>query len=208
MSLETPPTGQRQGFGSLEDLVTFLRQQMDALCEEDNDLNAVTECRQRHHQYSTKCRRLLQLQEENTMNAAHRSLGTLDSVHGPCVCPRICGGRRRCYGSERMRSRLCYAARSAHSPCCPQALMTPRTCSAPSMLPWRPVRARRCRLSARGLSHGADRRERIPRQLLRRWRRQDGGVQPAASVRHPGRYVPQPALGREPVADPFCLCRR
>jgi len=41
MSLETPLTGQRQGFGSLKDLVIFLRQQMDALCEDD-DVNAVT----------------------------------------------------------------------------------------------------------------------------------------------------------------------
>jgi hypothetical protein len=41
MSLEAPLTGQRQGFGSLDDLSTFLRRQMDTLCEEDSDVNAV-----------------------------------------------------------------------------------------------------------------------------------------------------------------------
>jgi hypothetical protein len=41
MSLETPLTGQRQGFGSLEDLSTFLQRKMDALCEDD-DVNAAT----------------------------------------------------------------------------------------------------------------------------------------------------------------------
>jgi len=77
--------------------------------------------------------------------------------------------------------------RAVGSPCCPPAQTIPPICSAPSMRPWRPARARSS-TGGRRLSHRADRRRRLPRHLCRRRRRPDGGFQLPYLPVGPGDY--------------------